>query len=273
MNDSSELSFPFDDGNIVRFVGSLDVPEWVAADIVSILYPNSEASDRTNLLKGVPSDWKGMKPVHTLGGVQNMVTLFEPGLYSLIARSNSPVAVRFQKWVFEEVLPSIRQTGSYSIERSGSSVVVLPPAREKLENIRLGMDLLYELGGIDERTQLALRDIVRDVLLEDKLKKPALPSGGRLEWPVSDRAMHLGYKPNRKQLINIGKTVAKLYRLRHDGENPPEREQFVDGTTRMVKCYGENDLDILDQAIALVMEPPSQLPPAEENFEPDDFPF
>lgn len=265
-SDSSAISFEFD-GTEIRFVGSPEIPEWVAADIVAILYPNSEASDRTNLLKSVSSDWKGMKPVHTLGGLQNMVTLFEPGLYSLIVRSNSPIAVRFQRWVFEDVLPSIRQTGSYSITQSTSISTTPPPSREKLENIRLGMDLLYELGGVDQRTQLALRDIVRDILLEDKLKKPALPSGGRAEWPVSDRARHLGYSPNRTQLQSIGKTVAKFYRLRHDGKNPPEREQFVDGTTRMVKCYGESDLDILDQAIVLVMEPPAELPPAIDNDE------
>jgi hypothetical protein len=75
-------------------------------------------------------------------------------------------------------------------------------------------------------------------------------------------------------LKHIGRVAAKLYRLRHsytDDEgnevkvDPPEREQYVDGTTRMVKCYGEADLDILDQAIALVMNPPSQLPPATDS--------
>jgi hypothetical protein len=39
----------------------------------------------------------------------------------------------------------------------------------------------------------------------------------------------------------------------------------------MVKCYGEADLDILDQAIALVMTLPAVLPennePSGEDFE------
>lgn len=261
MSESGQLQ-PFSfDGSEVRFVGTAEVPEWVGADIVTILYPESQAKDRANYLKSIPSEWKGMKKIHTLGGLQDMTTVFEAGLYSLIARSNSPMAVPFQKWVYEEVLPSIRKTGSYSVGQSSSPGATLPPSKERLENIRLGMDLLYELGGIDERTQLGLQDLVRDILFEDKLKKPALPSGGRAEWPVSDRAKHLGYKPNRSDLIAIGKTAAGLYRLRHEGQNPPEREQFVDGTTRMVKCYGEADLDILDQAIALVMEKPKQLPP------------
>jgi prophage antirepressor-like protein len=264
MSDLQPFQF---DGAEIRFVGTVDNPEWVGADIVAVLYPEADSRNYSNYLSKVPDEWKGHKKIMTPGGEQGVVTVFEAGLYSLIARSNSPVAVRFQKWVYEEVLPSIRRTGSYSVGQGGSPSATLPPAKERLENIRLGLDLLYELGGADERTALALKDIVRDILLEDKLKKPALPSGGRAEWPVSDRARHLGYTPNRKNLIAIGKTAAGLYRLRHDGQDPPEREQFVDGTTRMVKCYGEADLDILDQAIALVMNPPALLPEGESSLE------
>lgn len=261
MSEDGQIQ-PFQfEGLEVRFVGTVEVPEWVGADIVAVLYPEAARSSYGKYLDSVPDEWKGKKRILTPGGEQELNTLFEPGFYALIARSNSPRAVPFQKWVYEEVLPSIRKTGSYSITAPKPQNLI-PPQKERLENIRLGMDLLYELGGIDERTQLALKDIVRDILLEDKLKKPALPSGGRLEWPVSDRARHLGYKPKRGDLIKIGKIAADLYRLRHS-QDPPTREQFVDGTTREVKCYGEADLDILDQAIALVMNPPAQLPPTE----------
>jgi hypothetical protein len=264
MSDLQPFQF---DGAEIRFVGSVDDPEWVGADIVAVLYPEADSRNYSNYLSRVPDEWKGHRKIMTLGGEQEMVTVFEAGLYSLIARSNSPIAVRFQKWVYEEVLPSIRKTGSYSVGQGESPFFAIPPAKERLENIRLGLDLLYELGGADERTTLALKDIVRDILLDDKLKKPALPSGGRAEWPVSDRARHLGYSPNRKNLIAIGKTAAGLYRLRHDGQNPPVREQFVDGTTREVKSYGEADLDILDQAIALVMNPPTAIPEDDSSTE------
>lgn len=39
----------------------------------------------------------------------------EPGLYALIITSRKPQAERFQDWVYEDVLPSIRKTGSYSL--------------------------------------------------------------------------------------------------------------------------------------------------------------
>lgn len=251
------------EGLEIRFVGTIETPEWVSADIVAVLYPEAARSSYGKYLDPVPTEWKGKKKILTPGGEQEVNTLFEPGFYALIARSNSPRAVPFQRWVYEEVLPSIRKTGSYSIPGKQPQSLI-PPQKERLESIRLGMDILYELGGIDERTQLALKDIVRDILLEDKLKKPALPSGGRAEWPISDRARHLGYSPKRGDLIKMGKIAADFYRLRHD-EEPLTREQFVDGTTRMVKCYGEADLDIIDQAIVLIMEPPSQLPPATDS--------
>lgn len=265
MSDGGQLQ-PFQfEGLEVRFVGTIDVPEWVGADIVAVLYPEAARSSYGKYLDSVPDEWKGKKRILTPGGEQEFNTLFEPGFYALIARSNSPLAVPFQKWVYEEVLPSIRKTGSYSLTRQ-PPVNLLPPDKERLENIRLGMDLLYELGGIDQRTQLALKDLVRDILLEDKLKKIE-GSGRRLTVPVSDRARTLGFRPNRSQLIKIGKIAAELYRLRHEGEDPPLREQHVDGATRMVKSYNEDDFDILDQAIALVMSPPAQLPPAEDTGE------
>lgn len=39
----------------------------------------------------------------------------ESDVYRLIIKSNLPEAEKFQDWVFEEVLPAIRKTGSYSI--------------------------------------------------------------------------------------------------------------------------------------------------------------
>ena len=42
-----------------------------------------------------------------------MLVITEAGLYRLIFRSDKSEAKRFQDWVFKEVLPSIRKTGSY----------------------------------------------------------------------------------------------------------------------------------------------------------------
>nr|DAL93363.1 MAG TPA: hypothetical protein [Caudoviricetes sp.] len=46
-------------------------------------------------------------------GAKEVTFINEPNLYRLIFRSNKPAAVQFGNWVYEEVLPSIRKTGSY----------------------------------------------------------------------------------------------------------------------------------------------------------------
>lgn len=52
------------------------------------------------------------------GNVVTKTTLIdEAGLYSLVLRSKLPAAEDFQEWVVAEVIPSIRKTGSYSVNQ------------------------------------------------------------------------------------------------------------------------------------------------------------
>jgi prophage antirepressor-like protein len=46
--------------------------------------------------------------------MQEIIVLEEAAIYQLIFGSKIPSAKKFQKWVFEEVLPNIRRTGSYT---------------------------------------------------------------------------------------------------------------------------------------------------------------
>jgi prophage antirepressor-like protein len=58
-------------------------------------------------------DERGICNVDTPSGPQEMLIVSEPGLYKLIATSRKPVAVRFDRFVRHEVLPSIRKYGCY----------------------------------------------------------------------------------------------------------------------------------------------------------------
>jgi prophage antirepressor-like protein len=49
------------------------------------------------------------------GGAQYRLYVNEPGLYRLIFQSRKPEAERFKRWIFHEVLPSIRKTGRYDL--------------------------------------------------------------------------------------------------------------------------------------------------------------
>ena len=53
----------------------------------------------------------------TTGGRQEATFINEPNLYRLIFRSNKPEAQKFANWVYEEVLPQIRQTGEFKAKQ------------------------------------------------------------------------------------------------------------------------------------------------------------
>ena len=55
--------------------------------------------------------------IDTKGGKQAMIAISEPDVYRLIMRSNMPEARNFERWVVEDVLPSIRKTGKYAVKR------------------------------------------------------------------------------------------------------------------------------------------------------------
>lgn len=59
------------------------------------------------------------KGVHSLktqttSGIQKLTFISEENLYRIVFRSTKPEAINFQNWVFAEVLPTIRKTGSYT---------------------------------------------------------------------------------------------------------------------------------------------------------------
>ncbi len=78
--------------------------------------------DTTNAIK---QHCKGVVKHHlpTKGGVQTLNFIPEGDLYRLITHSKLPAAERFEKWVFDEVLPSIRRTGGYGNQAALGTVV------------------------------------------------------------------------------------------------------------------------------------------------------
>lgn len=68
----------------------------------------------------------------TNGGWQDMIFLKEGDVYRLIVNSKLQTAERFERWVFDEVLPSIRRHGAYAKE-------------ELLDNPDLFIEVLKEL--------------------------------------------------------------------------------------------------------------------------------
>ncbi|MFV1456462.1 phage antirepressor KilAC domain-containing protein [Bacillus mycoides] len=95
-------------GQVRTMVQGEDV--WfVAKDVCDVL----EIKNHRTSISILDEDEKGVHSMDTLGGIQQLQTINESGLYSLVLRSRKPQAKAFKKWVTSEVLPSIRKHGAY----------------------------------------------------------------------------------------------------------------------------------------------------------------
>ena len=71
-------------------------------------------------------------PTPSNGGIQQMKFIPEGDVYRLIVHSKLPSAERFERWVFDEVLPTIRQHGAYLTREKLWEVATSPEALLKL---------------------------------------------------------------------------------------------------------------------------------------------
>ncbi|MBO5969521.1 MAG: phage antirepressor KilAC domain-containing protein [Clostridia bacterium] len=78
--------------------------------------------------KAVNTHCKGVSKmeVPTNGGVQSLLFITEGDMYRLIAHSKLESAERFESWVFDEVLPSIRKHGAYMTPETLEAAILNP---------------------------------------------------------------------------------------------------------------------------------------------------
>lgn len=80
----------------------------------------AEALGYANPRDAVSRHCKGVVKRDTLtrGGQQAINFIPEGDIYRLVVRSNLPSAERFESWVFDDVIPQIRQTGGYQLPQT-----------------------------------------------------------------------------------------------------------------------------------------------------------
>lgn len=83
-------------------------PYFVGTDVAKALGYNNPRDAVSRHCKGVVKH-----DTPTSSGVQLMSYINEGDLYRLIMKSKLPSAEKFEAWVMDEVLPTIRKTGSY----------------------------------------------------------------------------------------------------------------------------------------------------------------
>ena len=111
VTDGFLKTFTFD-GKQIRTAGTSMEPLFVVKDIAEIL----DLEGYRKVYSKMEDYMKGVSKRYTLGGEQEMQVVNESGLYYMIMRSNKPNAKAFQKVVYNDILPSIRKTGTYTLE-------------------------------------------------------------------------------------------------------------------------------------------------------------
>jgi prophage antirepressor-like protein len=113
------IPFTYEDQS-VRTVLIDDAPWFVAKDVCNALAlrnPSQTLADFPKTETAIISN-----DSRSASGVEQkrqMLVVNEPGLYRLIFQSRKPEAERFKTWVFTEVLPAIRRSGTYQTPEQG----------------------------------------------------------------------------------------------------------------------------------------------------------
>jgi prophage antirepressor-like protein len=155
----------------VRTVVLNGTPFWVGVDVCRVLgYAN--ANDAMSLhCKSYRDDLaKRYSILDRLGRKQETIILPEADVLRLIVSCQLPAAEKFERWIFEEVLPSIRKTGSYispsqQVERLELENKII---RQKLRLFEeYNEDILYDFSQVAS----AMRIYRRPPFGESHLKK------------------------------------------------------------------------------------------------------
>ena len=133
-------------------------PYFVGTDVAKALGYNNPRDAVSRHCKGVVKH-----DTPTSSGIQSMSYIHEGELYRLIMKSKLPSAEKFESWVMDEVLPTIRKTGSYrkpltTVEQIQVIATGFLDHEERLNRLENTMT-------IDYAQQEAIRDLVSSVVI------------------------------------------------------------------------------------------------------------
>ena len=133
-------------------------PYFVGTDVAKALGYNNPRDAVSRHCKGVVKH-----DTPTSSGIQSMSYINEGDLYRLIMKSKLPSAEKFEAWVMDEVLPTIRKTGSYQKPMTIAEQIQLLALGNQNHEERI--EKLENTMTIDYAQQEAIRDLVSSVVI------------------------------------------------------------------------------------------------------------
>lgn len=132
----------FRNKNICIILDNKNNPWFKGKDIAEILeYKDTKNAIKKHVDEEDKSKYgnflKGGKTSPFRGDEKNAIFINESGLYSLILKSKKEEAKRFKKWVTKEVLPEIRKTGEYRLQKEKDQLAIeLKNKDEEIEKLK-----------------------------------------------------------------------------------------------------------------------------------------
>lgn len=157
-------TFKFEGANVQIIIDEKGELLFAAKDVARAL----GYSDTTNAIKQHCKGVVFYHPLQTAGGMQDIRIINEPDVYRLIFGSNLESAERFQNWAFNEVLPSIRKTGSYSVSKRKSQPTAILPSVAK--EMRAALQIAKMLGLKDNQAKLHADEATQKVTGQSPIK-------------------------------------------------------------------------------------------------------
>lgn len=150
----------------VRTMEIDDKPYFCASDVASMLGYSNTRDAISRHCKGVVKHDGVSKTTNQYGVVTNqtveMSFIPEGDVYRLIVRSKLPQAEKFESWVFDEVLPSIRKSGLYAPDELLNNPDLVIQAMTKLKEERLKTEKLQA-----EKEMLALENKAKEQVINE----------------------------------------------------------------------------------------------------------
>lgn len=225
--DNKIIAFTNPEFGEVRTLNIENEPWFVAADVCKAL----DLGNASMTLSRLDDDEKGVSLIDTLGGVQNMVTVNEPGLYTLVLGSRKPEAKAFKRWITHDVIPSIRKNGGYIAGQE-----TLSPEELMAKALLVAQKTIEEKNALLSRTSVELSA----AKVENEIMRP---KAGYFDEVVDrnlltnfrETAKELGIKP--KSFVNF--LIEKKYIYRDKRGKLLPYEDKNDGLFEVKECFNE----------------------------------
>ena len=233
---SSNQLFQFDNQRYeIRFYIDKNGDIWAVAQDIAIVLGMSNLHKQISKL---PDNWSYQ---YKSQGLVNFTLIKEPAIYRLIMRSNKQNALSFQKWVCEEILPSIRKTGQYVAPVSAQQTKSIQLLNSQQETCKMLMKYFPNDDLVKERVKHCLISSLTDA--QTNTRAIAAPNQQKFT-DLTSILRDMNYPVHTKNVWNfsgLGGYISRKYKKKFN-RAPKKSDKYCNGADRSINVYTNDEI-------------------------------